>query len=121
MATLERKESYVEPSLAALHRNGSELLVGDRWKSLRPFALRPLADDDDCFEGKRRGETRRVFRVAVPRLLRYRCTRPVFISGFPAALLRFSPFHNIHLTATENLARVCQFLIDVREVISMKG
>ncbi|KAH6936346.1 hypothetical protein HPB50_016208 [Hyalomma asiaticum] len=51
MAAVERKESYVEPSLAALHRN-SELLIGDRWKVLRPFALRPLADDDDCVEGK---------------------------------------------------------------------
>lgn len=48
---VERKESYVEPSLAALHRNGSELLVGDRWKFLRPLALRPLADDGDGVEG----------------------------------------------------------------------
>ncbi|KAL1427145.1 hypothetical protein MTO96_017655 [Rhipicephalus appendiculatus] len=48
--TVERKESYVEPSLAAIHRNGSELLVGDRWKILRPFALRPLADDEDSVE-----------------------------------------------------------------------
>lgn len=51
----DRKGSYVEPTLSAVLRNGSEILVGDRWRSR--FALQPVIDDvpaDDAasLEGK---------------------------------------------------------------------
>lgn len=80
----DRKGSYVEPSLSAVLKNGSEIQVGDRWRSR--FALKPVIDDaadDASLEGNRTTRPLSRSRDALSRCTTLRRFEPLALLSVP--------------------------------------